>query len=51
MALPPARESLTQVEATHAPDAACEPLTGHYDDKQVPDIVYAIARINAGTAS
>jgi alkylhydroperoxidase family enzyme len=40
-------ESLTHVDVTHAPDAAYEPLTRHYDDKQVANITYAIALMNA----
>jgi AhpD family alkylhydroperoxidase len=40
-------ESLTRVELTHAPDAAYEPLKRHYDDKQVANITYAIALMNA----
>jgi AhpD family alkylhydroperoxidase len=40
-------ESLTRVELTHAPDATYEPLTRHYDDKQVANITYAIALMNA----
>jgi alkylhydroperoxidase family enzyme len=40
-------EALTRVEQTHAPDAACEPLARHYDSKQVANITYAIALMNA----
>jgi alkylhydroperoxidase family enzyme len=40
-------EALTHVDITHAPDAAYEPLTRHYDDKQVVNITYAIALMNA----
>ncbi len=40
-------EVLTHVDATHAPDAAYEPLTAHYDSKQIANITYAIALINA----
>src|SRR5256885_1008800 len=40
-------EALTRVEVTHAPDGAYEPLTRHYDDKQVANITYAIALMNA----
>ena len=36
-------EALTRVEVTHAPDGAYEPLTRHYDDKQIANITYAIA--------
>jgi hypothetical protein len=40
-------EVLTQVDVTHAPDAAYEPLARHYDSKQVANITYAIALMNA----
>src|SRR5262245_31527689 len=40
-------EALTRVEQTHAPDAAYEPLARHYDSKQVANITYAIALMNA----
>jgi AhpD family alkylhydroperoxidase len=40
-------EALTHVETTHAPDAAYELLTRHYDNKQVANITYAIALMNA----
>jgi AhpD family alkylhydroperoxidase len=40
-------EVLTRVESTHAPDAAYEPLAHHYDNKQVANITYAIALMNA----
>jgi len=40
-------ESLTHVEVTHAPDAAYEPLKRHYDDKQIANLTYAIALMNA----
>jgi AhpD family alkylhydroperoxidase len=40
-------EALTQVDVTHAPDAAYEPLARQYDDKQVVNITYAIALMNA----
>src|SRR6516225_5497925 len=40
-------EALTRVEATHAPDSAYEPLARHYDGKQVANITYAIALMNA----
>jgi len=40
-------ESLTHVDVTHAPDTVYEPLTRHYDDKQVANITYAIAPMNA----
>src|SRR6266403_4410877 len=40
-------EALTHVEVTHAPDAAYEPLARHYNDKQVANITYAIALMNA----
>ena len=42
-------EALTHVEVTHAPDAAYEPLARHYNDKQVANITYAIAPMNART--
>jgi alkylhydroperoxidase family enzyme len=32
---------------THAPDAAYEPLARHYNEKQVANITYAIALMNA----
>jgi hypothetical protein len=35
------------VDATHAPDAAYEPLARHHEDKQVANITYAIALMNA----
>ena len=40
-------EALTHVEVMHAPDAAYEPLARHYDGKQVANITYAIALMNA----
>jgi AhpD family alkylhydroperoxidase len=40
-------EALTHVDVTHAPDAAYEPLARQYDDKQVVNITYAIALMNA----
>ena len=40
-------ESLTRVELTHAPDSAYEPLTQHYDGKQIANITYAVALMNA----
>ena len=40
-------ESLTRIELTHAPDSAYEPLTRHYDGKQIANITYAIALMNA----
>src|SRR5262249_25541544 len=40
-------EALTHVEVTHAPDTAYEPLARYYDDKQVANITYAIALMNA----
>ena len=40
-------EALTHVAATHAPDAAYEPLARHYDGGQVANITYAIALMNA----
>jgi hypothetical protein len=40
-------EALTHVDTTHAPDAAYEPLARHYEDKQVANITYAIALMNA----
>ena len=40
-------EALTRVEVTHAPDAAYEPLARHYNEKQVANITYAIALMNA----
>jgi AhpD family alkylhydroperoxidase len=40
-------EALTHIEATHAPDAVYGPLARHYDDKQVANITYAIALMNA----
>ena len=39
--------ALTHVDLTHAPDAAYEPLARQYDDKQVVNITYAIALMNA----
>jgi AhpD family alkylhydroperoxidase len=40
-------EALTRVEMTHAPDAAYKPLATHHDEKQVVNITYAIALMNA----
>jgi AhpD family alkylhydroperoxidase len=40
-------EALTHVDVTHAPDAAYEPLARQYEDKQVVNITYAIALMNA----
>jgi AhpD family alkylhydroperoxidase len=40
-------EVLTHVAVTHAPDTAYEPLARYYDDKQVANITYAIALMNA----
>lgn len=40
-------EALTRVEGTHAPDTAYEPLARYFDDKQVANITYAIALMNA----
>ena len=40
-------EALTHVDVTHAPDAAYEALTRHCDDKEVANITYAIALMNA----
>ena len=40
-------ESLTHVDVTHAPDAAYEPLKRYYDDKQIANLTYAIALMNA----
>jgi AhpD family alkylhydroperoxidase len=40
-------EALTHVDVTHAPDSAYEPLTHHYDSKQIANITYAIALMNA----
>ena len=40
-------EALTRVETTHAPDAVYEPLARHYDDRQIANITYAIALMNA----
>ena len=40
-------EALTRVELTHAPDEAYESLAGHYDEKQIANITYAIAVMNA----
>jgi len=40
-------ETLTRVEVTHAPDTAYEPLARHYNEKQVANITYAIALMNA----
>jgi AhpD family alkylhydroperoxidase len=40
-------EALTHVAETHAPDAAYEALARHYEDRQVANITYAIALMNA----
>jgi AhpD family alkylhydroperoxidase len=40
-------ESLTRIELTHAPDSAYEPLNQHYDGKQIANITYAVALMNA----
>ena len=40
-------EALTRVETTHAPDTAYEPLARHYDERQIANITYAVALMNA----
>jgi hypothetical protein len=40
-------EGLIHIDVTHAPDAAYEPLAQHYDGKQIANITYAIALMNA----
>ncbi len=40
-------EDLTRVETTRAPDASYAPLVAHYDEKQIANITYAIALMNA----
>src|SRR5579883_3104979 len=40
-------ESLTLLPQTKAPDSAYEPLREHFSDKQIADLTYAIALMNA----
>ncbi|MBV8536757.1 MAG: carboxymuconolactone decarboxylase family protein [Alphaproteobacteria bacterium] len=40
-------ESLTLLPETKAPDSAYEPLRKHFSDKQIADLTYAIALMNA----
>jgi len=40
-------ESLTLLPETKAPDEAYEPLRRHFSDKQIADLTYAIALMNA----
>jgi uncharacterized peroxidase-related enzyme len=40
-------ESLTLVAETKAPDEAYEPLRKHFSDKQIADLTYTIALMNA----
>jgi AhpD family alkylhydroperoxidase len=40
-------ESLTRVEATHAPDADYEPLTQHFSNTEITELTFAIVSMNA----
>jgi AhpD family alkylhydroperoxidase len=40
-------EVLTNVSATHADDASFEAVRAHFDDRELADLTYAIATINA----
>jgi uncharacterized peroxidase-related enzyme len=40
-------EAVTRIEGTPPPDAAWAPLREHFDDKEVADITYAAALMNA----
>lgn len=40
-------ESLTVVAATHAPDTVFDRLRAHFDDREIADLTYAIANMNA----
>ncbi|MGH7243480.1 MAG: carboxymuconolactone decarboxylase family protein [Phycisphaerales bacterium] len=40
-------EALTLISETHAPDAAFEELRKHFDEKQIAELSWAIANINA----
>ena len=40
-------EALTLVASTHAPDGAFDAVRSHFDDKQLADLTWAIAAINA----
>ena len=40
-------EAVTRIEETHAPDAAWTDLRAHFSDKELADITYAVALINA----
>ena len=40
-------ESLTWLPETKAPDEAYEPLRQHFSDKEIADLTYAIALMNA----
>lgn len=40
-------ESLTHVGTTRAPDAVYQALLSHFDEKQIAELTYAIAIINA----
>ncbi|WP_287496151.1 carboxymuconolactone decarboxylase family protein [Pandoraea sp. CB10b_02] len=40
-------EAVTNVQDAHVPDALFADLRAHYDDRQIADLTYAIATINA----
>ncbi len=40
-------EAVTRIEGTHAPDAAWSELREHFADKELADITYAAALMNA----
>ena len=40
-------ESLTQVAATHAPDADFEPLRSHFDEREIAELSVVVAMMNA----
>ncbi|QHE93656.1 carboxymuconolactone decarboxylase family protein [Pandoraea fibrosis] len=40
-------EAVTNVQDGHVPDAVFDALRAHYDDKQITDLTFAIATINA----
>lgn len=39
-------ESLTRIDRTAAPDADYEPLAGHFSEKEIADLTFAIANMN-----
>jgi alkylhydroperoxidase family enzyme len=40
-------EALTNIAATHAPDAVCDQARKHFSEKEMADLSIAIAMINA----